>query len=109
MTAATTGGNGSGDDPRVLAYRVTRLEEAHKEAVADIRDALRQIAQSLQTLKLIELQNVSTNQQIASVQIRMSAIEEELPSLKLARKWVLAVMTSGGAALGAGVLALVVK
>lgn len=96
---------GNRNERSLLSYRVEKLEEA----VSEIRNAVKSIDKSLQLLTLIETRSAETSQRLAAVAARVDAIEEELPTLKLARKWVLAVMTSGGAALGAGVLALVVK
>lgn len=101
MTAAAA------EETGLLAYRVARLEEAHKEAVGEIRDALKSIDQSLQALALVEVQNTATRQQIALVQTRMSAIEKELPTLKLVRQWVIAGVIAITAAVGYAAIAQV--
>lgn len=96
--------NRSGEH-HLLAYRVNQ----HELWIREMRDAIKSIDKSLQMLSLVEGQYVAARLQITELEKRLHAVEEELPTLKLARKWVLAAMTSGGAAVGAGVLALVVK
>lgn len=101
---------------RLLSYRVQRLEEAHKEAVGEIRDAVQGIDKSLQTLAVIQEQHASTRQSLLhatkllqALSEKVNRVELELPTLKLARKWVLAAMTTAGGGVGAGLLALVMR
>lgn len=93
------------DADRLLTYRV----DQHEKALAEIRDAVKSIDKSLQLLSLVEVQSGKQREQLAEVATRVGKIEMELPTLKLARKWVLAAMTTMGGAVGAGMLALVVK
>lgn len=100
----------------LLSYRVQRLEEAHKEAVGEIRDAVQGIDKSLHALAVVQEQHAMTRESLLhatkflqALTSRLNRVELELPTLKLARKWVLAAMTSGSAAVGAGILALVAR
>lgn len=89
----------------LLAYRV----DQHEVSIREMRDAIKSIDKSLQMLSLVEVRHSSTIDAITAVNQRLQAIELELPTLKLTRKWVLAAMTSGSAAVGVAVLALVVR
>ncbi|MGH8519857.1 MAG: hypothetical protein ACREU9_00125 [Gammaproteobacteria bacterium] len=91
----------NGSDHRLLVYRVDRVEEEQ----AEVRLAIKSIDASLQVLADVQRRLNSMN----DAEARLRAIENELPTLKLARKWVLAAMTSGGAVVGAAVLALVMN
>lgn len=104
MSAAASNTSNTGEH-RLLAYRIERLEEEHKEAVGEIRDALKSIDKSLQALAVVEVQNTATRQQIALVQNRLNAIEKELPTLKLVRQWVIAAVIAITAAVGYATLA----
>lgn len=101
---------------RLLSYRVERLEEAHKEAVGEIRDAVQGIDRSLQSLAVIQEQHATTRQSLLhatkllqALSEKVNRVELELPTLKLARKLVLTTMTLMGGAIGVAVLALVMK
>lgn len=90
-----------GIESSLIDYRVDKLEQSQNE----FRAAIKSIDVSLQVLADVQRRLNS----FEDIQARLRAIELELPTLKLARKWVLAAMTTGGAAVGAGVLALVLK
>lgn len=90
---------------KLLTYRVDR----HEDALREIRDAVKAIEKCLQVLSSVEERNIRTNLQLAELTKTIRAIEVEMPTMRLVRGWVLAAMTTGGAAVGAGVLALVVR
>lgn len=102
VTESTLNRSGERD---LLSYRV----DQHEVSIREMREAIKSIDKSLQMLSLVEVRHAAALDQIISMNKRVQAIELELPTLKLARKWMLAVMTSGGAAVGAGVLALVMR
>lgn len=87
--------------PGLLDYRVDKLEQSH----AEFRQAIKSIDSSLQALADVQRRLNS----LSECDVRLRAIEHELPTLKLARKWVLTAATTMGGAVGAAVLALVVK
>lgn len=86
------------DEHHLLRYRVDQLEVSQSE----VREAIKSIDSNLRTLTDVQRQLDS----LADTEVRLRVIERELPTLKLARKWVLAAMTTGSAAVSAGVFAL---
>ena len=88
-------------EPTLIDYRVNKLEQSQ----AEFRASIKSIDSNLQVLADVQRRLNS----LEDIQVRLRTIEQELPTLKLARKWVLAAMTTMGGAVGAGVLALVVR
>lgn len=101
---------------RLLAYRVERLEEAHKEAVAEIRDAVQSIDKSLQALAVVQEQHGATRESLLHatklIQVlaeKVNRVEIEMPMLRMVRGWILTGMVGVAGAVGYALIALVVR
>jgi len=87
----TEPGSVSGEH-RLLRYRVGQLEASQTE----FRAAIKSIDTSLQSLADVQRRLGD----LGDVEARLRAIEQELPTLKLVRKWVLAAASASVVAAG---------
>lgn len=85
----------------LLGYRVGQVESQQ----AEMRSAIKSIDANLHVLADVQRRLSS----LGDAELRLRAIELELPTLKLTRKWVLAIVTMMGGTVGAAMLALVVR
>jgi hypothetical protein len=96
--------------PTVLDYRVTMVEQA----VKDISTALTGIRETLQTLAMLEVRHTETRESMArmrsvveDVERRTTAIEMGLPLLNLTSKWVIGGVISIVCLVGIGLIRLI--
>jgi hypothetical protein len=96
--------------PTVLDYRVTMVEQA----VKDISTALTGIRETLQTLAMLEIRHTETRESMArmrsvveDVERRTTAIEMGLPLLNLTSKWVIGGVISIVCLVGIGLIRLI--
>lgn len=92
-------------------HRLTVVESA----IEEIRDATRSIAESVRSIAVLEERHANTAQAIErsfsameKLEVRIRAIEVELPGLKEIRGWVVGGVLSISGIVGAAVIALVV-
>lgn len=99
------------DDQTVLEYRVASLEAV----VREVKDAVKSIDTSLQTLARLEAKHAETRDglerafnEIADHETRVRVIETEMPTTKLIRGWVIAGVVGVLGMMGVAMIKLVV-
>ena len=100
------------DQQSILEYRVASLEAV----VREVKDAVKSIDTSLQTLARLEVHHAETRDGLARAfaeiqdhETRVRVIEGEMPTVKLIRNWVIGGVISSVGMIGAAVIHLVVK
>lgn len=96
----------------VLFSRVTNLENV----VDEVKNAVKSIDQSLRTLASLEVKHEETRNglnraftEIGDHETRMRTMENEMPTLKLVRGWVIAGVVGIMGILGVAILHLVLR
>lgn len=96
----------------MLEFRITNLEGA----VGEIRGAVKSIDASLQTLARLELHHAETRDGLGRAftaindhEIRMRAVEAEMPMAKLVRNWVIGGVIGVVVLVGVAVVGLVLS
>lgn len=96
----------------LLVYRVAKLEEA----VGEIRNAIKSIDACLKVFAVIEAKQASihdtiktSNAWIDAVDKRLQTVEIEIPTIKLARNWIIGGVSSIAIMAGSSVLAMVLR
>lgn len=111
------------DNPGVMEYRVRQLESN----VTEIRQAVQSIAESLKTLTELEAHHAETRDGLQRAfeaikaskdeqketnkdfEMRFRAIEEQMPTLKLIRSWVVGGVLGTISIVGTAAAALVLR
>lgn len=99
-------------EPRsVTDLRIENLEEA----VGEIKQAVRSIDTSLQTLARLEVHHAETRDSITRAfaeindhETRMRVLEEDAPTMRMIRTWVLAGVVGVVAMVGTAIVGLVI-
>lgn len=96
----------------VLEYRVNALEAV----VGEVKNAVKSIDTSLQTLASLEVHHAETRDglerafsEIGDHENRVRAIESEMPTIKLIRNWVVGGVLACVSMVGAATINLVLK
>ena len=103
---------GDNTNNEVLFSRVTNLENV----VDEVKNAVKSIDQSLRTLASLEVKHEETRSglnraftEIGDHETRMRSVENEMPTLKLVRGWVIAGVVGIMGILGVAIMILILK
>lgn len=100
------------DDQTVLEYRVASLEAV----VREVKDAVKSIDISLQTLARLEARHAETREglersfaELHDHETRIRNIESEMPTVKLIRNWVITGVVGGISIVGSAIVFAALK